>query len=191
MKKEWARVGIAAVMFFCSLLTFAQGGTTNAVKGIVMEGGFNKFKLQDKSGTSWLFYPSRKVTAYEPDDWRPSEGDEVAVTSMEVKQRDATILQANQITLLKAGPNTVRIKSPVEVEIVEAGRRGFRAKILSVGATVQFGNQRGMQMVPAGWLPATGERAIVTFITKPVPIGYALGYYVVKMEKVDAGKKAE
>ncbi len=191
MKKEWVKAGIVAAVFFCSLLTFAQGGTTDAVKGTIMEGGFNKFKLQDKSGTSWLFYPSQKATGYEPADWRPNEGDEVAVASIEVKRRDATILQANQITLLKAGPNTFRFKSPVEVEIVEAGRSGYRAKVLSVGATVKFGNQRGMQMVPAGWLPAMGERAIITFITKPIPIGYSMGYYIVKMEKVDTGKKAE
>ena len=191
MKRECVRVGIAAGVFFCSLWAFAQGGAGNEVKGTVQEGGFGKFKLQDKSGTSWLFYLSKDGTAYKPDDWRPTVGDEVTVAHMEVQRRGASISQATSVTLVKAGPNTARITSPVEVEIVESGRRGYKAKIVSSGTTVQFDIGRSMKVVPAGWVPAPGEKAIMTFTAKPSKFSFGITYALDKVEKVVACGKAE
>ena len=198
MKKVRATVGIGAVVVFCCAWAFAGVATTNAIKGTVQEVGFGKFTLQEKSGTSWLFYLSNDGTSYTPDDWRPVAGDEVAVTRIEVERRGNAISQAVTVALTKIGPNTVRIKSPVAVEIVETGKTGYRAKIVSSGKVVKFSNQRSTKVVPVGWIPTAGEKATMTFAVQSATVfsmafsgPSGITYVLDKVEKVETGAKAK
>jgi hypothetical protein len=185
--------GMMAVVLSCSLWAMAQGDVVKTTQGVVQEDGFGKFRLKDKAGTSWLFYLSHDKTRYTPDDWRPIVGDEVNISHMEVQSRGNTISQAVTVGLVKAGPNTIRIKSPVEVQITETGRSGYKAKVLSTGVIVRFGNQRSSQVVPTGWVPTPGEKALVTFTAQPSKIwgGFGISYALDKIEKIDAGGKTK
>jgi hypothetical protein len=186
MKMKWLWMGVMAAVCSCSLWAVAEGDAAKEVRGTVQEGGFGKFRLQDKSDTSWLFYLSKDGSSYQPDDWRPTVGDEVSVAYMTVQKRNASIAQVTRVTLIKVGPNTVRIKSPVQVEITEVGRSGYKAKVLPAGTIVRFASQRSTQTIPVGWAPQPGDKATITFTTKPT-MGFMMSYAMDKVEKAEAG----
>ena len=184
MNRVCARVGIAVGVLICSMWA-ARAGAADELQGTVVEGGFGKFRMQDKAGTSWLIYLSTDGTTYNPAEWRPAIGDEVSVAKIEVQKRNTTISQATTVTRVKAGSNTVELTSPVQVEIVESGYTGFKAKILATGQTVKFSKSRSTQFVPAGWVPAAGDKATMTFTTKS-SVGSRISYALDKVEKADA-----
>lgn len=163
--RMWASVVVAVLS--CSLWAPAQGDAAKTLKGSVLEEGFGKFRMKDASGASWLLYLSRDKTSYKPDDWRPVVGDQVVVTYVEATSRGNEILQAAIVELVKAGPNTVRITSPVEVVITEVGRTGYNAKIAPSGPIAKFTKQRSTKIEPTGWVPAVGDKVIMTFTVKP------------------------
>ena len=191
-------VGIVAVVLSCSVGAVAQGEAAKEVQGTVQELGFGKFKLQEKSGTGWLFYLSKDGSTFKPDDWRPSVGDEISVAHMEVQRRGNAISQVTSVNLIKAGPNTIKLTSPVEVEITEVGRSGFMAKVMPSGKVVRFATQRSTKVTPTGWVPSPGEKAVMSFTAKPASgIGMAFSgpsgmtYALDKVEKVDPVAKSK
>jgi hypothetical protein len=186
MRRMFIGGGIAVVALCCSLLAFGE-----ETSGTVQELGFLKFKVLNKDGTSLLVHLAKDSTGYEPADWRPIVGDEINVSYLEVQRRNEKILQATKVTLVKASPNAVSITSPVEVEIVETGRSGYRAKIVSSGNVVRFSKGRGTSVSPAGWTPAPGDKVVITFTSKPSVGGSGMSYVAEKVEKGGNAEKTE
>ena len=87
----------------------------------------------------------------------------------------------NRLGTRKATSKT-DLASPVEVEITETGRSGIRAKIPS-GQIVRFAYDRGVQRLPAGWVPVVGEKARVTF-RLDAERGFTVGYWAQNLEKL-------
>jgi hypothetical protein len=171
----------------CSLILFVLGALpvmANEGRGIVVEMGWGKFKVKDDSGVIKLYYVEKKTTTFEPTDWRPTEGEKILLAYTEVLRRSETILRVDKVKLLKAGAQTIRIKSPVDVEIVEVGRSGFKTKILASGKAVKFLRHRRTQVIPAGWVPVMGEKARIEFIVKPGRVSFGLSYQADKVELI-------
>jgi hypothetical protein len=181
MKTGYIRAFMVATLLSCSLLASARAAD-NETRGTVSETGFGKFSIQDKDNSNWLYYVAKDSTSFDPNDWRPAVGDKVTVSHVAVTKRGSTISQAVKVTLDKAGPNTLDVKSPVSAEIIEVGRSGVQAK-LSDGHVVRFDKQRSTQILPVGWQPAPGEKVTLTFVNKPATFGFGIGHYLVKVEK--------
>ena len=158
-------------------------GWADEVVGKVTDTGFGSFMLDD-AGTLRQFNLSSRNTAYEPTAWRPTSGDEIRVAFTPIQnRRGTTVLAVDQATLVKAGPHTlVDLASPVEVEITETGRSGIRGKIPS-GQIVRIAYDRGVQRIPAGWVPVVGEKARVTF-RLDAERGFTVGYWAQNLEKL-------
>ena len=113
----------------------------------------------DQDGTLRLFHLSARQTLYEPATWRPTVGDQVDVTFVVNKNQ----LEVTQAKLVEAGPATIAdLASPAVVTIVEKGKSGLVGQLDS-GHQVKFSSSRRTQWEPAGWLPMTGEKAVVEF----------------------------
>lgn len=181
MKNRYVQIAMAAMLFSCSMLVSVRAAD-NETRGTVSELGFGKFSIQDKDNANWLYYIAKDSTSFEPGDWRPAVGDKVTVSHIAVTKRGNTISQAVKVTLDKAGPNTLDVKSPVTAEIVEVGRSGIQAK-LSDGHVVRFDKERSTQILPVGWQPVAGEKVTLTFVNKPATFGFGIGHYLVKVEK--------
>jgi len=173
--------GMVAGMIIMACVAVTMAGTE--IKGKVTETGFGKFKMKDSSDTERLFYIEKKTSTYEPSDWRPIEGDQVTISYNETESRGKTKLVVDKVKLDKASPNTVQIKSPVKVEIREAGRSGYKVKISDSGKPFKFDKDRNTQVVPAGWQPKTGEKATVTFKIEESTFTFGLKYIAEKIEK--------
>jgi len=175
------KVMVGLVCIACLALgRFAALG--DEASGLVSEPGFGSFQLDEK-GTARLFSLSSRSTAYEPADWRPAKGDEVTVTYTTQTKRGKTLLVVDKLKLVKAGPNTITISSPVTVEITEVGRTGVNAKI-PTGQVIKFTYDRKTQKLPAGWVPAVGEKANIEFRTDVGLGGFRIPRVIIKMEKV-------
>ena len=193
MKTRHVLLGIMLILLACSVRTLAEEEKGNMVQGTIVETGFGKFKLQDlqdKKKVTRLFYVSRKSTIFKPNNWRPINGDKVSLTYIEVPKRKSTIAKVGTVTLVKAGPNTLRLKSPVAVEIAETGRSGYKVRIGKSRTLFKFASHRRTKVVPAGWIPAPGDKAVITFRIKPAMI-FGLNYIVDKVEKTDPGDKSK
>lgn len=171
-------------------LILIAGATAGAITvrgeeaaGLVTETGFGSFTLEEK-GAARKFSLSAAESQYEPSTWRPTPGDAVKVTfATSQNKRGVTVLAVGKAVLVKAGPNTVAtLESPVSVEITEVGRTGVKGKIPK-GQIVRFGYQKTMQKVPAGWVPAVGEKATITFQVK-TGRGFGFDRLIDKMEKL-------
>lgn len=185
----FAKHVVVAVSAF-SLLVCHMGfcdDKDNTTEGTVEETGWGKFKIKDKDGTLRLFHVSKKSTTFSPEDWRPMKGDKVSVKFSTFQRRNATIAQIDSVKLVEAGPNTPRMTSPVEVEIREVGRSGFRVKLLDSGKLVKFSRHRGTQMEPVGWTPAVGDKAKITFSFR-TGMMFGVTYIADKVEKIKAQK---
>ena len=190
MKRRHVILGITLMLLACSACTLAEEEKGNKVQGTILETGFGKFKLQDKKKIIRLFYVSRKSTIFKPDNWRPIKGDKVSLTYIEVPKKKSTIAQVGTVTLVKAGPNTLRLKSPVVVEIAETGRSGYKVRIGKSRTLFKFASHRRTKVIPASWIPAPGDKAVITFTIKPAMI-FGLNYIVDKVEKTELGDKSK
>ncbi|MBN2302780.1 MAG: hypothetical protein JXN60_09740 [Lentisphaerae bacterium] len=161
------------------------GAHAEEAKGIVSEMGFGKFRLKESDNVARLFHLKKKTTSFEPADWRPAEGDKISLTFMETVSRSGTILQAQQVKLKKAGPNTFDLENPVDVEIIETGRSGFIVKLIRRNKQWRFDRHRRTEMVPAGWIPCTGEKARIHFQKKVAAFTFGIGYQADKVERID------
>ena len=175
--------GKFAVAALIAVMSSAVPSWADEVVGKVANTSFGSFMLDD-AGTLKQFNLSARNTVYEPATWRPTAGDEIRVTYTSIQnRRGATVLAVDKATLVKAGPHTLTdLASPVEVEITETGRSGIRAKIPS-GQIVRFAYDRGVQRLPAGWVPVVGEKARVTF-RLDAERGFTVGYWAQNLEKL-------
>lgn len=178
--KTFVKIAFATWMAASSI---AVSGWADEVAGKVANTGFGSFMLDD-AGTLRQFNLSARNTAYEPATWRPTSGDEIRVTYTPTQgRRGKTVLAVDVATLVQAGPQTITdLASPVDVEITETGRSGIRAKIPG-GQIVRFAYDRGVQRIPAGWVPAVGEKARVVF-RQDGGRGFAVGYWAQSLEKL-------
>lgn len=171
------------VVALISVFAVVAAGWADEVAGKVTDTGFGSFML-DEAGTLRQFNLSSRNTVYEPTSWRPTSGDEIRVAFTAIQnRRGTTVLAVDKATLVAAGPHTlVELASPVEVEITETGRSGIRGKIPS-GQIVRFAYDRGVQRIPAGWVPVVGEKARVTF-RLDAERGFTVGYWAQNLEKL-------
>jgi hypothetical protein len=154
----------------------------NKAAGKVTEAKFGTVTVDDK-GTARQFNFSQKTSQFDPEMWRPAADDQVSLTFHSETGKRGTVLVVDKVTLVKAGPNSVStLTSPLAVEVLESGRSGLRAKIPS-GQVVKFTLQRGATVTPAGWVPAAGEKATLTFTAEKARVGYGINYFVTKLEK--------
>jgi hypothetical protein len=174
---KFALAALIAVMFI------PVSGRADEVAGKVADTSFGAFMLDD-AGTLKQFNLSARNTVYEPTTWRPTAGDEIQVTYTPIQnRRGATVLAVDTAMLVKAGPHTLTdLASPIEVEITETGRSGIRGKIPS-GQIVRFAYDRGVQRLPAGWVPVVGEKVRVTF-RLDADRGFTVGYWAQSLEKL-------
>ena len=175
--------GKFAVAALIAVMLIAVPGWADEVAGKVADTSFGAFTLDD-AGTLKQFNLSARNTVYEPTTWRPTAGDEIRVTYTPIQnRRGATVLAVDKAALVKAGANTLTdLASPVEVEITETGRSGIRGKIPG-GQIVRFAYDRGVQRLPAGWVPVVGEKARVTF-RQDGEHGFTVGYWAQSIEKL-------
>lgn len=177
-------IGMIGLVFGVSLMAGSFQGLADETEGTVTETGFHSLKLDEK-GTIRLFNASVKKTQYEPTTWRPEVGDKVKVLFNVTKGRGgATVLEIASTSLIKAGPNSVGdLKSPVTVTIVETGATGVKAR-LPKGQTVKFDFSRSKtEKVPAGWVEASGDQAIITFHAQPNRFTGRISLVADKIEK--------
>ena len=88
--------------------------------------------------------------------------------------------------MAKAGPNTVNITSPVNVTIVETGRSGFKTTLDDHNSIdKKFSRFRGTKMVPAGWVPKPGEKAIITFHVQKAKFTFSVSYLADEVKKAE------
>ena len=112
-------------------------------------------------------------------------GDKVSLDYMQVTGRGGTILQAMTVKLEKAGPDTLRLESPVEVQIVETGRTGIIVRLIKENKQIRFTRHRKTEMLPLGWTPSAGEKAKIHFEVKSATWTFGINYQANKVEQVD------
>ncbi len=86
-------------------------------------------------------------------------------------------------TLVERGPDSIEIKSPVKVQILEKGRSGVKASIEGTDKVLRFTTARETVWDPAGWAPNAGEKAQITFHLQASTIGFNLAYIAEKIEQ--------
>lgn len=155
------------------------------MRGVVSNTGYGKLEVRDRDDTLRQIALSQKDTVYRPETWRPAKEDKVKVTYALTQSRRGTVLAASLVELEKAGPNSVvDLKSPVKVTVTEVGRTGIKATIPD-DKELKFVTHRGTVYTPAGWQPASGDKARVTFRIQPARIGSGLNYMADAIEKLD------
>lgn len=182
MKKYSVCSFLAAALLASTLSVFAE----EPVEGTINEIGWGKFRLTDKDNTIRAFSESKQDTKYDPSDWRPAVGDLVSAAYTKVEQRSGAVLRVDTLKLVKAGPNTVIVKSPAEILITEVGKTAIRGKVLALDKEARFSRSRETKMSPDGWTPAAGEKARVEFTARASPVTFGITYVIEKMEKIVA-----
>lgn len=165
----------------------ALGAGADETTGKVKDTGFGKFTLDEK-GMTREFNLSSTKSQYEPASWRPTVQDTVKVAFTVNQGKRGTVLAVDKVSLLKAGPNTVAsIESPVTVELTEVGKTGVRAKLPS-GQIAKLSFQRSTQRLPAGWIPAVGEKARIECHAQPTMV-FTVSFVIDKIERVGGPEK--
>ncbi len=168
------------------ILGFCLGGATcvmaDETSGKITDTGFGTFKIEEK-GTTRQFNLSKSKSHYEPASWRPTVQDQVKVVYTLNQGNKGAVLSVDKVTLVKAGPDTLAsVESPVTVVITEVGKSGIKARLPS-GQIVKFSFRRGMERLPAGWVPAVGEKAKIESRPQPTML-FTVSFVMDKMEKV-------
>ena len=166
------------------LLLFVATGLGEEISCLVNKVGYGNVVLDD-GGTMRAFSLSAKRTQYVPEMWRPANGDKVKASFYV----DGNKLVITQMELVEAGPDTppADLSSPLDVEIVESGKSGVKAKIPS-GHVLKFQYVKRTQKIPLGWMPMAGEKANLSFTCKrggPFgPGAFGVNYVIGTIEKV-------
>ena len=175
-------VGLLCVVFAAVVASPVRAA--DEVSGTVAEKGFGSFKLSDKSGTARLFNESQRSTKYSPDTWRPANGDTVKVSYTEVQKKSGIVHAVDTVTLVTRGPESVEIKSPVTVQILEKGRGAVKVKLGDSDKVVRFLTGKATTWQPSGWAPSAGEKAKISFHAQAAPIGFTVSYVADSIEQV-------
>ncbi|MEQ1439713.1 hypothetical protein AAG565_10135 [Fontimonas sp. SYSU GA230001] len=166
------------------LLPLAALAQDNVSRGTIGEMGYGKFVLKEGGGLERLYLVGKKDTNYEPDDWRPGEGDQVQVTFFEKKGK----LVASSVKLVKLGPNSVDPKqmvSPMRVKVVESGKSGVIATLKGSSKKARFVYARKRtEFDPVGWVPQVGEEVEVEFEVEPSTFKYDMSYVLLKIKRI-------
>lgn len=176
---------IVSIAFVVGSVAALGGGK---IQGTVTQTGWGKFILKDLAGTTRTFHVGKGVTGFEPDDWwRPKAGDEVTLEWIETTGRSGVVVTASSVKLLKPGPNTVKLESPVEGEVVQGGRSAIQAKVRTKGkqSVVRFQRGRDTTVTPMGWVAMPGEKVRVEFTVQPSRFMFGINYVASKIEKLD------
>ncbi len=183
--KKTVSTGITFTML--GILLFAHAVMAEDLfEGTIKDAGLGKYSVTDSNGTEFLLNVSKRETSYEPKLWRPADDDKVSATYYEKTGRNGAMLVAKKITLLKAGPNTITVTSPATVTILETGRSGFITTLTDYdNKDLKFTRQRNTKMVPTGWVPAPGEKAIITFHKQQARFGFNVAYMADEVRKAD------
>lgn len=172
---------IAALLLLPLAVTAADG---TSARGTISEMGYGKFRLKEDGGLERLYLVGKKDTSYEPNDWRPESGDQIAVDFFQKKDK----LVAGKVTLVKLGPNNVDPKqmvSPLRVVVRETGKSGIKATLKGTSKEVKFSFQRKKtQYEPVGWVPAPGEEVEVEFTKAEAKFTYDISYNLTKITRI-------
>jgi hypothetical protein len=162
----------------------ALAADENVAKGTIAEMGYGKFRLKENGGLERLYLVGKKDTSYEPNDWRPEAGDQIAVDFFQKKDK----LVAGKVTLVKLGPNNVDPKqmvSPLRVVVRETGKSGIIATLKGTSKAVKFSSQRKKtKYEPVGWVPAAGEEIEIEFTTAAAKFTYDIAYVMSKVTRI-------
>jgi hypothetical protein len=170
-------------LVFACLLAGPAVLMADEATGVITTTSFGAFQLDEK-GTIRQFSLSRAKSVYVPDTWFPASGDKVKVT-FTVNPEKTTVLEVQKVELLKIGPkNTPPMTSPITVEITEAGRSGWKAKI-PTGQIVKFEKSRNTAVSPAGLVLTPGQTAKIEFHVEKAMFAFGITYIADKVEKVD------
>lgn len=157
----------------CLALLLLAGCVTDRVprmttQGVVGKSTAGSFQLTEAGGLLRLYNLSKKITQYEPADWRPAPGDTVSVRYFELAKGDGpAVLCPELVTLVKAGPETFRLPNPVVAQILDIGISGYRVSVPGYeGRQIKFKRHGGTRTVPTGWLPAVGDKARFTITVR-------------------------
>ena len=151
--------------------------------GVIAKTGFGKIILH--IGGKEVQFNTGRGTSFEPEDFRPREGDKVKVTYYDKEHRGRTIQAVNKLELIKANPNFKEPPNPSVGTIKEAGRRAYNVYIPEIKKSWKFEMVRGAKIIPEGWRPAADEKVKVT--CKKVPSRFTGGvvYKIKSFEKLD------
>ncbi len=179
MKMRWVLVVLAA------LVLSALVATAETVQGTITKIEWGKFMLKDKTGTTRVLAISKKATTFEPMTWRPSVGEEVSVDYEQITTRSgAGVLQNLSCKLVTPTKQSiVDLQSPIEVDIIETGRSGVRARLPN-GRIIKFTSSRQTQWEPAGWAPGIGAKARIEFVTEASGATFSVNYTMTRIEKI-------
>lgn len=185
--REIAMTSIRSSVFVALLCALAMSGAAWAdqATGQVQTTLRGTFHLVDQDGTLREFHLSAKQTLYEPATWRPTVGDKMDVTFVVNKAQ----LEVTKATLVEAGPNTIAdLASPAVVTILEKGKSGIIGQIES-GHQIKFASSRQTQWDPVGWLPMTGEKAVVEFQAVRERFGFGVLFEATRIAKQTNAQK--
>lgn len=175
---------IKSLFFVLMLMPLAALAQDNVSKGTISEMGYGKFVLKEGGGLDRLYLVGKKDTSYEPEDWRPTAGDQVQVTWFEKKSK----LVASNVKLVKLGPNSIDPKkmiSPMRVIVKESGKSGIIATLKGTSKQARFVYARKRtQYEPVGWKPQVGEEVEVTFEAEPSRFKYDISYVIDKITRI-------
>jgi len=168
-------------LYFISSFSFIYA--SEVVSGEIIENGFGKFKMKDSSGTVRLVYIGRRDTSFRPVTWRQSVGDKVKVSYIVRPGKNGQKMVATLVELVKKGVNSVMIKSPLNVKIVEVGRKTIKVVPEGMGKTLRFEKQRSTVFLPVGWTPLAGDKVVFYFQVIPSRFGGGMVNLLSKIEK--------
>lgn len=154
-------------------------------EGKIAETGFGKYSVAEPGGMKRLFYVSRTSSKFVPALWRPAVGDTVSIDYYVRRRANTAKLVVQKMTLKKAGPNTVEISSPIKVTIKETGATGFKTTLDEYkDIPKKFTRHDGTRTVPAGWIPAPGEKAVIKFHKKEATF-FGIAYLADEVKRLD------
>jgi len=169
-----------------SLLLTVSALAVKTMDGIIKEPGYGKYSVETADGTEFLLHVSKRETTFTPELWRPAKGDQISADYYEKTGRNGTIIVIRKIELVKAGPNTINITSPVNVTIVETGRSGFKTTLDDYNdIDKKFARFRGTKTNPAGWVPRSGDKAVITFHVQKARFTFNVAYLADEVKKAD------
>jgi len=184
------RFGRQAVWLGMALLLVAlQVGQSRAeemsVTGVVLESGFSGVVLRPQGKGEGIKYNTGRETRYSPADYNPVAGDTVKLTYYKKMLKNGEdILAVSTLTLVKMDPNRKELTSPAIGTVVEIGRKNIRFDFPATGERLSMERKRGMDLVPAGYEPALGDKVKVSYEKVRSRFGGGIVFVMDRMEKV-------
>jgi hypothetical protein len=175
---------LSSLFLFMTLVMSIHAQT---YKGSLSEEGYGKFKIMDEAeNTEFLIHQSKKETIYDPANWRPRLGDIIKVDCYVKDKRigsGSAMLVANAVKLIEPGKRTLMIESPMQVKLIEIGRKMIHMQLPDNAGNVRFDRASKMEILPVGWAPGPGDEMIIHFHAREGTFTYNMSYVVSKIER--------